>query len=496
MLPPSQHHFVGGSPNDIVEEAAMIFGAESGDYSFLADYSSSQSMTPTPNSVATNSSLSPHMGQHTPIKYEDPNSVGSHHTTGFYSPSPVLSSSSAMNIVENNNSLDQANYYSTSFDTLTMHPAPINTNINVGNRNNHHPAASLPANLSWGTTTVTTATNPLNVNNQEIMKPLRSSQPNISQINDTNIGNKRLLMLPTQPANLSHNSHITGINEQGMVDPTMFNPNMQTLPPPPPLLVGQPNQINHPGDHNLKGLSNEAGSMNQAQKKAPKKPRNTTKRNGNSDSSSENNSNCPTSTPKKTSNIRYFLTPAEVSKDLKLRAEKSPSICKVHGLEGQTSSGESSLDDLFFADNNNYDVKSECTCYQTSDGGGSENEFNSYENSPNGGNGRPVGNAKSNKRARREKMLPFEIRCKRRRAANARERKRMNGLNDAFEKLRDHVPNLGNDRKLSKFETLQMAQTYINALRDILQLNRSSGATTATAAAHACAVVAASTAAQ
>ena len=90
----------------------------------------------------------------------------------------------------------------------------------------------------------------------------------------------------------------------------------------------------------------------------------------------------------------------------------------------------------------------------------------------------------------------FEIRVKRRRAANARERKRMNGLNDAFEKLRDHVPNLGNDRKLSKFETLQMAQTYINALRDILQLNRSSGATTATAAAHACAVVAASTAAQ
>ena len=48
----------------------------------------------------------------------------------------------------------------------------------------------------------------------------------------------------------------------------------------------------------------------------------------------------------------------------------------------------------------------------------------------------------------------------------------MNGLNDAFERLREHVPNLGNDRKLSKFETLQMAQTYINALRDILQLSR------------------------
>ena len=41
-----------------------------------------------------------------------------------------------------------------------------------------------------------------------------------------------------------------------------------------------------------------------------------------------------------------------------------------------------------------------------------------------------------------------------------------------LERLREHVPNLGNDRKLSKFETLQMAQTYINALRDILQLSR------------------------
>ena len=61
-------------------------------------------------------------------------------------------------------------------------------------------------------------------------------------------------------------------------------------------------------------------------------------------------------------------------------------------------------------------------------------------------------------------------RYKRRRAANARERKRMNGLNDAFERLREHIPSLGNDRKLSKFETLQMAQTYIGSLRELLDL--------------------------
>jgi len=58
---------------------------------------------------------------------------------------------------------------------------------------------------------------------------------------------------------------------------------------------------------------------------------------------------------------------------------------------------------------------------------------------------------------------------KRRQAANARERKRMNGLNDAFERLREVVPNLSSDQKLSKFETLQMAQTYIGALSTLLK---------------------------
>jgi hypothetical protein len=46
-----------------------------------------------------------------------------------------------------------------------------------------------------------------------------------------------------------------------------------------------------------------------------------------------------------------------------------------------------------------------------------------------------------------------------------RERRRMDGLNHAFERLRDVIPSLGSDHKLSKYETLQMAQTYINALR-------------------------------
>jgi hypothetical protein len=57
---------------------------------------------------------------------------------------------------------------------------------------------------------------------------------------------------------------------------------------------------------------------------------------------------------------------------------------------------------------------------------------------------------------------------KRRLAANARERRRMHSLNIAFDKLREVVPSLGGDSKLSKYETLQMAQQYIMALNELL----------------------------
>ena len=74
-------------------------------------------------------------------------------------------------------------------------------------------------------------------------------------------------------------------------------------------------------------------------------------------------------------------------------------------------------------------------------------------------------------RRRNQNPPAQEVVKKRRTAANARERRRMHGLNDAFEKLREVVPCLGSDKKLSKFETLQMAQTYISALQELLKRN-------------------------
>ncbi len=61
-----------------------------------------------------------------------------------------------------------------------------------------------------------------------------------------------------------------------------------------------------------------------------------------------------------------------------------------------------------------------------------------------------------------------EVQKKRRTAANARERRRMHSLNLAFDNLRAVVPGLTNGAKLSKYETLQMAQSYIQALADLL----------------------------
>ncbi len=55
--------------------------------------------------------------------------------------------------------------------------------------------------------------------------------------------------------------------------------------------------------------------------------------------------------------------------------------------------------------------------------------------------------------------------------ANARERSRMHGLNEALEILREVMPSFNMVQKLSKIETLRLAFNYIGALSDILTEN-------------------------
>jgi hypothetical protein len=55
--------------------------------------------------------------------------------------------------------------------------------------------------------------------------------------------------------------------------------------------------------------------------------------------------------------------------------------------------------------------------------------------------------------------------------ANERERSRMYGLNEALESLRDVLPSFNLSQKLSKIETLRLANNYIKAMTQILETN-------------------------
>ncbi len=85
----------------------------------------------------------------------------------------------------------------------------------------------------------------------------------------------------------------------------------------------------------------------------------------------------------------------------------------------------------------------------------------------------------TSKSKKTQPTLSVEVKAKRRLAANARERKRMTKLNNAFERLRAVLPNPSSlssrrssngsdDRPLSKMEALQLAQTYIAELATAL----------------------------
>ena len=66
------------------------------------------------------------------------------------------------------------------------------------------------------------------------------------------------------------------------------------------------------------------------------------------------------------------------------------------------------------------------------------------------------------------KIPPIEILQQRRLAANARERKRANKINFAFNRLRKVLPGFS-DREISKFEAIQLARDYIAQLSSMLE---------------------------
>ncbi|XP_020300802.1 heart- and neural crest derivatives-expressed protein 1 [Pseudomyrmex gracilis] len=61
------------------------------------------------------------------------------------------------------------------------------------------------------------------------------------------------------------------------------------------------------------------------------------------------------------------------------------------------------------------------------------------------------------------------VRPKRRNTANKKERRRTQSINNAFADLRDCIPNVPSDTKLSKIKTLRLAASYIGYLMAVLE---------------------------
>ncbi|XP_033103207.1 pancreas transcription factor 1 subunit alpha-like [Anneissia japonica] len=77
------------------------------------------------------------------------------------------------------------------------------------------------------------------------------------------------------------------------------------------------------------------------------------------------------------------------------------------------------------------------------------------------------------KRRRRKTKCPTQQHDQRQ-AANMRERKRMQSINDAFEGLREHIPTLPYEKRLSKVDTLRLAIGYIGFLSELLDNDQNS----------------------
>ncbi|XP_008627291.1 PREDICTED: heart- and neural crest derivatives-expressed protein 1, partial [Corvus brachyrhynchos] len=66
---------------------------------------------------------------------------------------------------------------------------------------------------------------------------------------------------------------------------------------------------------------------------------------------------------------------------------------------------------------------------------------------------------------------------KRRGTANRKERRRTQSINSAFAELRECIPNVPADTKLSKIKTLRLATSYIAYLMEVLSKDSQPGDT-------------------
>uniref|UniRef100_A0A5S6QTQ6 BHLH domain-containing protein n=1 Tax=Trichuris muris TaxID=70415 RepID=A0A5S6QTQ6_TRIMR len=71
-------------------------------------------------------------------------------------------------------------------------------------------------------------------------------------------------------------------------------------------------------------------------------------------------------------------------------------------------------------------------------------------------------------RRAKKKSSKVEVQLRQRHAANLRERRRMQSINEAFDGLRHRIPTLPYEKRLSKVDTLKLAIGYIRFLQEVL----------------------------
>lgn len=71
----------------------------------------------------------------------------------------------------------------------------------------------------------------------------------------------------------------------------------------------------------------------------------------------------------------------------------------------------------------------------------------------------------------------INLQSQQRQAANLRERRRMQNINEAFEGLRAHIPTLPYEKKLSKVDILKLAISYISFLGEMVRKDKNGNVT-------------------
>ncbi|XP_033245764.1 pancreas transcription factor 1 subunit alpha isoform X2 [Drosophila miranda] len=130
-----------------------------------------------------------------------------------------------------------------------------------------------------------------------------------------------------------------------------------------------------------------------------------------------------------------------------------------HFFEGsQATNASTSSSEYFFGDEHSSESDDEDDAYSSGFNSDQENTEKTFS-------------------FRRRSHKPRRLKCasqmaQQRQAANLRERRRMQSINEAFEGLRTHIPTLPYEKRLSKVDTLKLAISYITFLSEMVKKDK------------------------